>query len=113
MPPELLVQLRVGGLGVVSVSTLGVELLFGVKLLREGRCWLGGVFLRRNAAPGHPHSYSSAGEFPGPRDEYAGRDVLACVARHDRMLKGESMDISKCRRLFGSFSSGRESRITI
>lgn len=113
MPPELLVQLRAGGFGVVSVSTLGVERFLGVKLLREGSCWPGGVFLRRNAAPGHPHSYSSAGELPRPPDEYAGRDVLACVARHDRMLKGESMDISKWRRLFGSLSSGRDSRITI
>jgi hypothetical protein len=95
------------------VSTLAVEPLFCVRLLSGGSGWLGGVFLLRNVAPGHPQSYSSAGELPMPPDEYAGRDVLACVARHDRMLKGESMDISKCRRVFGSFSSGRDNLITI
>jgi hypothetical protein len=94
------------------VSTLAVELLSCLRLLRG--IWLpGGVFLLRNAAPGHPHSYSSAVELPAPPDEYAGSDVLACVARHDRMLKGESMDISKCRRLAGSVSSGRDNLITI
>lgn len=95
------------------MSTLAVELLFCGKLLSEGSCWPGGVFLLRNAAPGHPHSYSSASEFLVPPDAYAGRDVLACVARHDRMLKGEPTDISKCRRLFGSFSSGRDTSNTI
>jgi hypothetical protein len=95
------------------VSTLADELLFCVRLLSGGSGWPGGVFLLRNAAPGHPHSYSSAAELPVPPHEYAGRDVFACVARHDRILKGESMDISKCRRLFGSFSSGRDNLITI
>jgi hypothetical protein len=94
------------------VSTLAVELLSCLRLLRGTRL-PGGVFLLRSAAPGHPHSYSSAVELPAPPDEYAGRDVLACVARHDRMLKGESMDISKCRRLAESVSSGRDNLITI
>ncbi len=39
--------------------------------------------------------------------------MLAWVARHDRMWKGESMEISKCRRFDGSVSSGLERRITI
>jgi hypothetical protein len=39
--------------------------------------------------------------------------MFACVARQERMLKGESIEISKWRRFEESFSSGRERRITI
>ena len=69
--------------------------------------------LRRRGALGQPHSYS---EVPLEADSglvYAGNDVFACVARHDRMWKGESMEISKCLRLPGFSASGLERRITI
>ena len=39
--------------------------------------------------------------------------MFAWVARQERMLKGESIEISKWRRLVGSSVSGRERRITI
>lgn len=39
--------------------------------------------------------------------------MLACVARQERMWKGESMEISKWRRFVGSWASGLERRITI
>jgi hypothetical protein len=37
----------------------------------------GGVLRRLNAAPGQPHSYSSAGGGAGPGDVYAGRAIFA------------------------------------
>lgn len=39
--------------------------------------------------------------------------MFACVARQERMWKGESMDISKCLRLDGSVASGFDNLITI
>lgn len=39
--------------------------------------------------------------------------MLACVAWQERMWKGESIEISKCRRLDGSWASGLERRMTI
>ena len=110
-PPELLVQLRAGGAGFAGLPRVAEELLACPRLLRAGM--LGGVFRLRIAAPGQPHSYSSVEPGADVPELYAGRDVLACVARHDKMLRGESMDISKCRLLFGSFSSGLDKRMTI
>jgi len=39
--------------------------------------------------------------------------MLAWVARQERMWKGESMEISKCRRLVGSPRSDLDSLMTI
>ena len=39
--------------------------------------------------------------------------MLAWVARQERMWKGESMDISKCRLFDGSATSGLDSLMTI
>lgn len=39
--------------------------------------------------------------------------MFPCVALQERMWKGESIEISKCRRLVGSFSSVFDRRITI
>ena len=39
--------------------------------------------------------------------------MLACVARHDKIWNGESIEISKCRRLDGSVVSAFESLNTI
>lgn len=39
--------------------------------------------------------------------------MFPCVALQDKMWNGESMEISKCRRLDGSLSSTLESRSTI
>jgi hypothetical protein len=46
---------------------------------------------------------------------YSGREVWAWVARHERMWKGESMEISKWRRFLpvGSLASTRDRRRTI
>lgn len=45
------------------------------------------------AAFGHPHSYTVP-RGVGPL-WYSGSEVWFCVARHERMWKGESMEISK------------------
>ena len=47
--------------------------------------------------------------------EYSGSARLACVARQLRIVKGESMEISKWRRFLpvGSSVSNRDMRITI
>lgn len=73
-----------------------------------------GVLRRVIGAPGQPQEYSSwmiAGSEDGSL--YAGRKMFPCVALQERMWKGESIEISKCRRLFGSFSSTFDRRITI
>ena len=58
---------------------------------------------RRLAAPGQPQSYSEALVLPPSGELYAGSEIFAWVARHERMWKGESIEISKCLRLLGSF----------
>jgi hypothetical protein len=68
--------------------------------------------VRRTGALGHPHSGTCDPLIAGSGDEYAGSDVFACVAWHERIWKGESMEISKCRLLVGSVASGLERRIT-
>lgn len=68
--------------------------------------------LRRMGALGHPHSGIRVPPSAGSGDEYAGSAVLACVAWHERMWNGESMEISKCRRLVESVASGLERRMT-
>jgi hypothetical protein len=81
-----------------------IELRVGTKLV--GEC-------RRAGAPGQPHSGRRALLGLGSGDEYAGSAVFAWVAWQESMWKGESIDISKCRLLVGSFWSGFDSRITI
>lgn len=44
---------------------------------------------------------------------YSGRVVFVVLARQERMLKGESIEISKWRRLEGSAGSVLDRRITI
>ena len=58
--------------------------------------------LARLGAPGHPHSVCSLNKVADSGDVYAGKAMLACVARHERMWNGESMEISKCLRFVGS-----------
>lgn len=47
-----------------------------------------------DGASEHPHSkvLLAVGE---DRSEYSGREVCCCVAKHDRIWNGESIDISK------------------
>jgi len=71
-----------------------------------------GEFLRLGA-PGQPHSKCSVSRLTDSGEVYAGRAVFACVAWQERMLKGESIEISKCRRFVGSTASGLDKRITI
>ena len=71
-----------------------------------------GEFLRLGA-PGQPHSKCSVSRLADSGEVYAGRAVFACVAWQERMLKGESIEISKCRRFVGSTASGLDKRITI
>ncbi len=69
--------------------------------------------LRRRGAPGQPHDECSVRSVVDSGEEYAGRAMLAWVARQERMWKGESMEISKCRLLEGSATSGLDSLMTI
>jgi len=100
---------RASGGGAMVASALEVplarpiELSVGTKLVGE---------LRRIGALGQPHSGTRAPLRAGSGDEYAGNDVFACVAWHDRMWNGESMEISKCRLFVGSVASGFERRMT-
>ena len=71
-----------------------------------------GEFLLRGA-PGQPQEECSVRRVVDSGDEYAGKAMLAWVARQERMWKGESMEISKCLRLLGSFTSGFDSLSTI
>jgi len=68
--------------------------------------------VRRTGALGHPHSGTPALPREGSGPEYAGSAVLACVAWQERTWNGESMEISKCRLLVGSFGSGFDKRMT-
>jgi hypothetical protein len=78
--------------------------------LRVGTKPVGEV--RRVGALGHPHSGIRVPLIAGSGDEYAGSAVFAWVAWHERMWKGESIEISKCRLLDGSTASGFERRMT-
>lgn len=66
----------------------------------------------RTGALGQPHWDTRALPGTGSGDEYTGSAVFACVAWHERMWNGESMEISKCRLLVGLFASGFERRMT-
>ena len=68
--------------------------------------------VRRIGALGQPHSGIRVPLDAGSGEEYAGSAVFACVAWHERMWNGESMEISKCRLFVGSTASGFERRIT-
>ena len=98
-----------GSVGVVGRSESPVK--FVLRACKVGTRE-GGEF-RRRAAPGHPHSYSEAGRLPPSGEPYAGNEMFAWVARQERMWKGESIEISKCLRLPGSFTSGFDNRMTI
>lgn len=75
-------------------------------------CMLLGEWCRLTAS-GHPQSATDMSCWAISGAEYAGSDVLACVARHERIWNGESIDISKCRRFLGSTASGFDKRSTI
>jgi hypothetical protein len=68
--------------------------------------------VRRAGALGQPHSGIRVSFIAGSGDEYAGSAVFACVAWHERIWKGESIEISKCRLLDGSTASGFDRRMT-
>lgn len=112
-PPEPLVKLR--GRPRVEAGPLGsvLGLLIWSREVDE-LMRLVGALRRVIGAPGQPQEYSSwmiAGSEDGSL--YAGRKMFPCVALQDRMWKGESIEISKCRRFVGSFSSVLDRRITI
>ena len=87
------------------------EALLGGIVFRLGRSDDGEF--RRLGAPGQPHEECSVSRVVDSGEEYAGRAMLACVARQERMWNGESMEISKCLRFVGSTASGLDNLITI
>lgn len=111
-PPDPLVKLR--GRPRVGAAPLESALLLVWSSDVDELMQLVGALRRVIGAPGQPQEYSSwitAGSEDGSL--YAGRKMFPCVALQERMWKGESMEISKCRRFVGSFSSGFDRRITI
>lgn len=96
----------VGGRGNVGRCSAGAAWASFKLLFAALRAFMAGYTtgeLRRRAAPGQPQSYKWVPLTPDSGDVYAGREMFACVALHERMWNGESMEISKWRRFVGSF----------